>query len=355
MVPRADPPSSWPGPITVRTARITLGVLLVVMAMVTFASVVRLVPWLLDPRVPWGAVSVFARGLLVSGLQIAGAVALPLGFALTAAGLSDRGEARAILLTGTSPWRASASTWPLALVITAMIAATGVVWGREAARPGRTLGELADSAREGCDGGKRISDIPGTSAAWLCVQGDSPRLAMASETTVITASRVVMTEDTRSFALADVEIALRGPPQVNVHVDEASFEVPRPVVPASSLSPLVRGIASAAAAWIGAIAAMATLLATLEGRRLFAVGLGGAAAALPLWVLGALEQSNAPPLAYVLVPSAAALPSALMGAFFRFRARGDGRERTLRAVSRDGKRSLTPWDASAPEKSCCSR
>lgn len=291
------------GPLGSRVRSACLGALAAFAGLALVSAGVRLLPWLFDPRVAWGAVWVFARGLLAVAAETSCAVSLPLGYALAAVAANDRGEARACMLMGATPLGLGARTWPLLLAIAVPAVVAGFVWGGQLAEPSRVLGELVSSAS--CGPARRVSDIPGTGAAWLC-DDHGARLAIVSGSALATARAVRIAPGT--FEADGVQVALRGPPEVRLHVEHATvsgllaFEAPAGAAGGK------RGLALIAAGALSALGLMSTLLASGESRRTVAAALGALGAASPLLVAGVLDRANAPAFAYVIVVLAGLVP-----------------------------------------------
>src|ERR1019366_3731159 len=87
------------------------------------AGAVRVLPWLLDPAVPWRVAQPFARGLAAVSLEAALLVGWPIGWALACFRFVERGEARVLQTLGQPPFETVARLMPrgtpLALVLAA--------------------------------------------------------------------------------------------------------------------------------------------------------------------------------------------------------------------------------------------
>src|SRR5258708_25581675 len=68
-----------------------------------FAGAVRVLPWLLDPAVPWRVAAPFPRGLAALALEAALLVGWPVGWALACLRLIQSGEARVLQTLGDCP------------------------------------------------------------------------------------------------------------------------------------------------------------------------------------------------------------------------------------------------------------
>src|SRR5262249_11901340 len=107
-------------PLGRRVSRATLEAGAVVVVLAVLGGLVRVLPWLAAPDVPLRVAGPFARGLLAVGLETTLLVAPPIGWALGAAGLVERGEARAFFATGVGPGRLLRGTLAPAFVVGAM-------------------------------------------------------------------------------------------------------------------------------------------------------------------------------------------------------------------------------------------
>jgi hypothetical protein len=291
------------------TLRWTAGVFGAVGAVVALSAGVRILPWLVDKHVAWGPLGVFGRGLLVVGTETTLLVALPLGWALAAAALHDRGEARACLLAGASPFRLVAGTLPLAAALTAIALVPSVVWGKDATAAGVLVRGFLASARTGCNPGKRpVSDVPMVGAAWLCPPGAPARLTAVLGGAVVRVEGATPSDDLRTVEAHGITIDMRGPPTVRFEATEGRLVGLRPYARAGGTARVVRPVAVALAALAAALGAMSALVSMGEGRRLVAVAVGGGAAAASLVALTAVERAGLGPAFYALVPLAALVP-----------------------------------------------
>src|ERR1700735_3637076 len=87
------------------------------------AGAVRLMPWLLDPAVPWRVAAPFARGLAAVALEAALLVWWPVGWALAACRFVENGEARVLLTLGERPARTASRLAPQGLALALALAA----------------------------------------------------------------------------------------------------------------------------------------------------------------------------------------------------------------------------------------
>jgi hypothetical protein len=329
---RPEPPAreqrAWAGllgPLGQQTTRATAGAGGALVALALVSSSVRLLPWLLDPRVPWAATAVFARGLFSVGLETACYLALPLGHALAASAFNDRGEGLACQLAGAAPSGLAARLLPLSLAIALLGGCASLAWGGETARPGRALGELVEAARGACDAERRpVADVPGTGASWLCFHEEPPLLAtLSGDGALATAREVRVSDDLAEVRLDGLRLSLRGPPELHIEVGEARVTGTDPLARSAHAAfpggapPWLRALSGSLASLLGALACTAALLRSLDARRLVALALGAASGLGPLWLLGALDRAagalaslppGSAPLLHRALPSAHLLP-----------------------------------------------
>lgn len=317
--------------------RLTGLVAALVLALGLFAGAVRVLPILLASALPLGLLFPLARGVLGMSLEAALFVAPPLAWALAAAALVERGEARALSAIGIRPSRIVASAWPAALVIAAAAGVAGLSWGREAVAPGRLVRELVSGARAACEEasaarsrspasgaakGAPIApiavDIPSLGFSWVCFPGVEPRilgpapLGASRSPAVLSASAIDLSDDLRAIRLKDATLSM--PPaapsplaSARLHAAEVAITGLAPIGRASNIGVALRALLlSASAAAIASLAAGIVLTRSIRSRpRALAVGLVGPAAAL--MVFSSLERSPAPPFAYIAVPIAGLL------------------------------------------------
>src|SRR5690242_6841126 len=81
-----------------------------IMGVATLAGLVRVLPWIVAPNVPLRVALPFARALFAVGLETTLLCAPPIGWALAASTLVERGEARALFAIGLSPARVVRAT-----------------------------------------------------------------------------------------------------------------------------------------------------------------------------------------------------------------------------------------------------
>jgi len=301
------------------------------------AGAVRLMPWLLDPAVPWRVAAPFARGLAAVAFEAALLVGWPVGWALAACRFVECGEARVMLTLGERPVRTASRLAPQGLVLAAALAAVALVVGSDASAPGRVATELVAQARVSCAGASAPTTyaIPFTDLTWLCAPDRAPRLVGqapgAMRGAVLTASDARIAGDFRGIELDDARLLLSGDPPVAVHVASLSMRGMAPWAQASSLPPSWRALLLALTAWsVGLLAAYVVLRRAVRSRAA-ALVLGAAGPVGALGLLRLLERADARPVVFALLPVAAC--ALLVSSALVARARPLSRLRHLRRAA----------------------
>jgi hypothetical protein len=312
-------------PVAMRRAVVASALVLLV-ALV--GAAVRLLPWVLDPSIPRATLAPFARSLLAVAVEAAILTGWPVGWALAAARLVERGEAGVLASLGERPLRTVVRLAPQAALFVALLGVTSVALGRDAAAPGRIVGALLAEGRAACarpddtDPSRPATHaVPFVAATWLCAP-TGPRLVGRTPIggLVFTATGARVSDDLRRIDLDDARLTLpgaagsKGEPRLTfrVHVRSLTLRGLAPFAQASSIPPFFRALVVTTS---GLTAASAAVLALLELRRrrvgnVAAVAVGAAG---PLAALGALRglelrvpevASPAWLLAFILVPMA---------------------------------------------------
>ncbi len=300
---------------------------------------VRMLPWALDPSIPWATLAPFGRSLLAVGVEAAILTGWPVGWALAMSRLVERGEARVLASLGEAPWRTVLRLGPQAAFFVAILAVTSIVLGRDAAAPGRIVGALLAEGRAACTeataaGSSRAPEthtVPFVSATWLCAP-EGPRLVGRAPLgqLVFSAADARVSDDLRRIDLDDARLALPpvsaagGPPLAfHVRVSTLTLRGLAPWAHASSIPPVLRAVVVSCSGLMAATAAALALL-TLRRRRIgsvaaVAIGAGGPLAALGTLRALELRVPEAAPgvwlFALILVPIAA-IVAVLAGAVF---------------------------------------
>lgn len=313
-------------PVALRGAAVAS---LLVLGAALVGAAVRLLPWVLDPSIPWATLAPFARSLLAVAVEAAVLTGWPVGWALAAARLVERGEAGVLASLGERPLQTVMRLAPQAALFVVVLGITSVVLGRDAAAPGRIVGALLAEGRAACarpsdgDASKPATHaVPFVAATWLCAPG-GPRLVGRAPIggLVFSATGAHVSDDLRRIDLEDARLALPGSRGAKgeanltfrVHVGTLTLRGLAPFAQASSVPPLVRGVVVTVSGLAAASAAVFALL-RLRRRRIGTVGAVAIGAAGPLAALGALRglELRVPEvapgawlLAFVLVPIAA--------------------------------------------------
>jgi hypothetical protein len=283
------------------------------------AGAVRLLPWLLDPSVPWRVAMPFARGLLAVALEAALVVGWPVGWALASCRAVESGAARVFQALGESPTATVGRLVPSGAAFAALLGVAAAVSGTDAGAPGRVATELLVGARGAC---ARVQTpatylVPFTDMAWLCAPGREPRLAGAlpgglvgpNGRAAMTARAARIAGDFRAIELDDARLALPSetamPASVAVHVGHLSVHGMAPWARASTLPAILRAVVLALSAWGAAAVAAHGVLAHALRRRAGAIVLGALGPVVALGLLRALERADARPSAFLVVPVAA--------------------------------------------------
>jgi hypothetical protein len=258
----------------------------------SLGGLVRVLPWLLDPSVTFRLAAPFARGLLALALEASVLVGWPLGWALAAARLVERGEARALATLGQSPTEIVLHLGPQAIALAGVLGVVSFLGGLDASAPGRVVSDLIASGRESCAAADEPQTyaVPFADVTWLCAPGFAPRLVgrgpgrLAS--TRFTAQAARASGDLREIDLDDANVHLATAGGVDVRVSRLRLRGLSPFAEASGVPPLARALALAFAAALVAVGtARGVLTGALRGRLAAIV----AAAAGSLATLGAMR------------------------------------------------------------------
>lgn len=297
------------GPRLVRT---TAAAAAVVLALGTFAGLVRLLPWLVSPNLPLSVAWPFAKVLLATALEVALVVGLPLGWALSFAISVDRGEVRALEALGTSPMRLVGMTAVPALGIAGLGAAVVLAGGRDASRPGRLAADLLAEARVACaEAPPRAIDVPLVGASWLCFEGSPPilfgRLGEGEGAIPFTAAGVHIDDQLDELAFDDFRLVATGPGSLRLQVANATIRGVSEAARTAKVAALPRALLLfLTAAWLSLGAGFCVARAKIGGLVVAgAIGMAGPLTAVA--TLSALEGAGRAGLAYLLVPLASSV------------------------------------------------
>jgi len=273
------------------------------------AGAVRLLPWLLDPSVPWAVAAPFARGLAAVTLEAALFLGWPLGCAIASFRLVESGEARVLQTLGERPERTVARLAGPALTLALALGAVALVYGSDASAPGRVATELVARARASCQAvhAPKTYAIPFTELTWLCAPDREPRLVGAAigamSAAVITAKDARIAGDFRMLELDDARVLFPGEPPVSMHVAALSMRGMAPWAHASTLPAPLRALLFSLSGFVASWLASYFVLRRATSTRLGTVLLGAAGPLAALGLVRALERADAPPAAFVLVPA----------------------------------------------------
>src|SRR5580704_3807049 len=124
------------------------------------ASAVRVLPWLIDPAVPWRVAEPFARGLAAVSFEAALLVGWPIGWALACFRFVEGGEARVLQTLGQPPHETVARLMPRGAPLALALAAVALVYGGDASAPGRVATDLVATARVACEAARAPVTYP---------------------------------------------------------------------------------------------------------------------------------------------------------------------------------------------------
>jgi hypothetical protein len=316
-----------------RLTRTTRASALVATTVLAFAGLlagaVRVLPWLLDPAVPWRVAEPFARGLAAVAIEAALLVGWPIGWALACFRFTESGEARVLQTLGEPPHGTVARLVPHGVLFGVSLAAVALVYGHDASAPGRVATELVARARASCAAvsSPATYPVPFTDMTWLCAPDRAPRLVGPGPGSlaeiVLTAGDARIAGDFRAIDLDDARVVLPGPSPVAVHVGALSLHGLAPWARASTLPAPLRALVLALTGWSASLLAAYLVLRRAARTRLGALVLGAAGPIASLATMRVLERGGASAWVFVVVPlvgSAAAV--AVAAAFSRLRLTG---------------------------------
>ncbi|MGH7286284.1 MAG: hypothetical protein ACRELY_32605 [Polyangiaceae bacterium] len=270
------------------------------------AAAARVLPWMLDPRVPWTVLAPFARSIALLGAEAALLVGAPVGFALASAHLVESGEARVFLLLGEPTHKTLARSAPPIFALALALAVVSLAGGKDASAPGGVVTELVARGRATCAlaSSPTTEVVPFLSASWLCAPNRAPRLVAQAPVgdTIVTATNATVAGDFRRIVLSDARFSVGS---AKIHVEQLILRGLPPWARASTLSPFWRAVLMALSLLVATFAA-SFFVAEFRVRARFAAFLLGAAGPLgALAALRALERRDAPSAAFAVLPLAA--------------------------------------------------
>jgi hypothetical protein len=274
------------------------------------AGAVRILPWLLDPAVPWAVAAPFARALAAVAFESALLVGWPMGWSLACFRLVESGEALTLQTLGERPRTTCARLAWQGAVFAAVLGAVALDYGRDASAPGRVATELVARARSSCGRVRAPTtySVPFTNFTWLCAQGRVPRLVGSlpggMSAAVLSARDARISGDFRAVELDDARVLLPGSPPTVLRVATLALRGMSPWAAASNIPPLVRAVVLAlSASVVASLSAYFVLVGTVRTRQ----GVLALAAAGPIAALGlmrVLAGVGAGPALFALVPVA---------------------------------------------------
>ena len=289
------------------------------------AGAVRILPWLLDPAVPWRVARPFARGLVAVSVEAALLVGWPVGWALACFRFVERGEARVLQTLGQPPIETVARLLPRGAPLAVALGAVALVYGTDASAPGRVVSDLVGQGRVSCEAAQVPATyaIPFTDLTWLCAPGWAPRVVGSGpgqmSAVTLSARGASIAGDFRALELDDAQVLLPTATPVLVHVGLLELHGMAPFARASTLSAPARALVLGLTAWLSASVAAFLMLrrpagATRQGAgtRAWAIFLGAAGPIAALGLMRLLETSDARPRAFAMVPFAGAAIAALV-------------------------------------------
>jgi hypothetical protein len=299
-----------------RLARVSAIVASLAIALVgVVAGAVRLLPWLLDPAVPWRVAAPFARGLAAVALEAALLVGWPVGWALACVRFVERGEARVLLTLGESPLATVRRLAPQGALLAVALGAVSLVYGGDASAPGQVATELVAQAGVSCAQATApvTYAIPFTDMTWLCAPDREPRLVGSAPGgmagAVLTARTARIAGDFRALDLDGAKVLLPSSSAhaaVELDVDVLSLHGMAPWANASTLPPSLRALLLALTAWVTSSIAAYGVLRRATRSRIGALALGASGPMAALGLLRLLERADASPRAFLAVPVAGA-------------------------------------------------
>jgi hypothetical protein len=305
-------------PLIVLSARSAALAVTIVLAMGLAGGVIRLLPWMVAPEVPWRLSLPFGRLLFGTAVEISVLLGLPLGVALGAATFVERGEARSLGALGSSPERLVASLAGPGLLVVALYVAVASTADPEP--PGRLAARLVVAGRASCGAPSappRV-DVPLVSFTWLCLSG-GPRLAGRvpglGEGSWFTATDLRPSAELGAAALDDLHLLARlGTRVLALHARNVQLVgLPRWGKPLS-LSGAARGAIVGATALGVALATAWLIVRRALGSPLAASAAGGGAALATLFSLRAADAGDFSLARYVLVPVSGLLALVILAA-----------------------------------------
>ena len=291
-------------------ARTTLVAASLILALASVAGAVRVLPWLVAPDVPWRVAVPFARALFGVALETALLCGPPIGWALAAARLLDRGEARAFFANGVSPAGLVRGTAGHAAACALFAAVAALTWGAEAQAPGRMVRAIVQQSKQACGevSEDRVFHVPFIGATWLCSAGVVPRVigTLPRSAGEFSAEDLSISDDLRALELTNNHMLLAAQGG-QLHIGQTRVRGLSPWGRASNLTPWCRSLLVSATGATLALAVAWLVLARQIGSRIAALFLGCAGPVATVLTMSRLEAGEHGLVAYLAVPLTGAL------------------------------------------------
>lgn len=274
------------------------------------AGAVRVLPWLLDPSVPWSVAAPFARGLAAVAFESALLTGWPIGWSLACFRFVESGEARVLQSLGERPWATVARLRAYGAAFAIALAAVALAYGRDASAPGRVATELIARAHMTCEAARShvTYSVPFTDFTWLCAPGRPARLVGSvpgMSAVVVSAQDAHIAGDFRAVELNDARISVAGTPPAALRASSLVIRGLAPWAQASSISPLARAVVLALSGIAAAALSAYAVLVWPPAARLGALFLGAVGPLAALGWLRLLDRAGASPWTFAVVPVAA--------------------------------------------------
>lgn len=293
-------------------AAIIAALIVAVVAGLAFASSV--LPALLDPDVPASVARPIVGGVVALALEVGAVIGWPLGWVEASIRSRERGEARARMALGESPWRRIVRLAPTIVLLALLAAAGSVAWGRDARAPGRLARGLIAAGDARCReaiarGETRVVVVPVVHVSFLCAAKREPWLvgqgAGGAQAIDFAARGLTISDDLSSFEARGAQLLVPAGVPARVTVETVRVSGLSPFSSPSSVPPWLRATALVLSAMGAAIVALRFSLTSRTQARaaLWALALVGPAAALAS--LRACELARLGDVRLMLVPLAA--------------------------------------------------
>ena len=312
----AGTPLAWPA--LQSASAFTAGLAVVAL----LGGAVRVLPWVLEPSVPFRVALPFARSVVELAIEAALLAGFPIGFSLAAHRFAERGDARVYELLGEAPWRTVARLAAPAAPFLFVLALVSLLGGRDAEAPGRVAQDLVDQGRVACASSEEemTRTVPFVGATWLCAPGEAPRLYGRAPVggAVYTASNLRVAGDMRRVDLEDAQVLVG---DAKLSAGTLTLKGLSPFAQSSALPPFLRALLVVLSALGAAFVATRASLRRRLGTAFESVAVGAVGPLAALGVLRLLDRADVAVSRYALVPVAATLAALAVGWLLGFRQR----------------------------------